>query len=337
MEYNNCMDTNFTNFLECLIGKKVIRNIYLSDSSIIFYGGNIFTPRDASLLSSKQNELLKKKIIYKNQEKDAIVIYFENVDINRRDAIAFENGNVVFLQNNEFELDNVVYDLKTSNIISYLENLNIDYNDQILYARTFAHPSLLVLKEESYSLMNTMAQMGTVAFNLYCSKTVLKENIMNKSFVVSMFMRSLCNETTMGTISSGENLYKFVRLGASYQDNIKDNKKENARFLRALVGVLYFDTNFENTTRYIDYIVKKYSKIIEQCSGKDPKSEFQEFIQGRKTKEEIKYRYKMSGHANTLTFVCNIFVGGKFISSGTGKSKKEASSSAAKNALIKLK
>ncbi|KJS18934.1 MAG: hypothetical protein VR72_20855 [Clostridiaceae bacterium BRH_c20a] len=104
----------------------------------------------------------------------------------------------------------------------------------------------------------------------------------------------------------------------------------------ALVGALYIELGIDAIR---DIILKYLNPEIEKVScGNygDYKTQFQEFIQ-KQPDSIIEYQIiSESGPDHEKEFIAGIFQGGKLISQGNGRTKKEAEQNAAHQALIKM-
>lgn len=111
-----------------------------------------------------------------------------------------------------------------------------------------------------------------------------------------------------------------------------------ANGFEALVGGLYMDQGYESCKKFIaKYVLPHADQILKTRSYKDPKSKLQELTQ---EKLKITPVYKViaeEGPAHQRTFTAGVFLDKKMVATGTGFSKQEAETEAAKSALQKKK
>lgn len=117
----------------------------------------------------------------------------------------------------------------------------------------------------------------------------------------------------------------------------RTNNSLLADTFEALLGAIFLDQGIESAKRFLqEQLFPKVEEIIRRKSYIDYKSLLQEVIQ-RKTHTSPTYTVTRSeGPDHAKTFWVDAVVDGKVLGSGTGKSKQEAESMAAANALEKL-
>ena len=118
----------------------------------------------------------------------------------------------------------------------------------------------------------------------------------------------------------------------AYSPNVRDSVLEDS--FEAIIGAIHEDQGYEAAS---EFVFRHLGKQIEQVAAhgvdKDPKSAFQELVQGIGLRTP---RY-WTGNAGTGTdgqqqYVARVSVGGEVVASGLGNSKSKAQKSAAANA-----
>lgn len=141
---------------------------------------------------------------------------------------------------------------------------------------------------------------------------------------------------TLAKVAKNLSLGKYIFLS---KGQLKEGGQNNINILadtfEALICAIFLDSNFEITYSFLrKHLFKKYvDRIIEKKLYVSPKTIFQEFTQ--KKYKQIPF-YKLleeKGPSHQKTFKVGLFINGKKISEGIGKSKKEAEENAAKIAL----
>jgi ribonuclease III len=119
----------------------------------------------------------------------------------------------------------------------------------------------------------------------------------------------------------------------------EDSKgRENASLLEnsyeAYVGALFLDQGMSFVIKFLeDTLFTKIEGFVSRKALKDPKSLLQEKVQAKKHGSPIYKVLGETGPAHAKTFRVGVFIDGKKLGEGTGKSKQIAEESAAKIAL----
>ncbi len=103
----------------------------------------------------------------------------------------------------------------------------------------------------------------------------------------------------------------------------------------ATIGALFLDQGLEATQAYIHSTLLADTTNLEE-NLKDPKSLLQEIIQSGKKPSPLYKVLSETGPDHNKIFVVSVESDGKELAQGTGKSKREAETAAAKEALAKL-
>ena len=158
---------------------------------------------------------------------------------------------------------------------------------------------------------------------------------------LSRIRSSLVCEESLSAIAKRLNFGKFIRLG-----NGEEKAGSRCRnsilcdVFEAILAAIYLDGGIDSARDYIYRIMRteRDNNLIDK-SSKDYKSRLQEKIQ-KEFHNKSKIIYTVSnetGPEHQKKFEIDLTINGKKISSGSGKSKKEAEQEAAKLALSVLK
>jgi ribonuclease-3 len=105
----------------------------------------------------------------------------------------------------------------------------------------------------------------------------------------------------------------------------------------AVIGAVYLDQGLEGARRLIQHtLLEAAPDILADLTHLNFKSLLQEYIQGS-SQGQPRYRVRSEkGPDHQKTFIVEVFVKGRVLGEGAGKSKKEAEQSAARDALVRL-
>lgn len=171
-------------------------------------------------------------------------------------------------------------------------------------------------------------------------------------------LRSLMvNTKSLSDIARKLKMGQLLKLSKGEEES---KGRENATLLEnsfeAFVGALFLDQGMTSVIKFLDNtlfpkiqdLVDKSStflninsnskqqdlkKVLDKKAFKDPKSLFQEKVQAKKQSSPVYRVIEETGPAHAKTFKVGVFVDGKKLGEGSGRSKQIAEESAAKSAL----
>lgn len=104
----------------------------------------------------------------------------------------------------------------------------------------------------------------------------------------------------------------------------------------SFLGALFLTNGIDDVKKILEKLVFPHIKANDQVEFVDYKSRLQEYVQAE-TRSALTYRLdRKEGTANEPTFTMSVLLEGIVLGTGSGRSKKEASQLAAKNALSKM-
>jgi ribonuclease III len=149
-------------------------------------------------------------------------------------------------------------------------------------------------------------------------------------------LRSLMvNTKSLSEIARNLNMGELLKLSRGEEES---KGRENATLLEntfeAYVGALFLDQGMESVIQFLDQsMFPKIQDLADKKAFKDPKSLLQEKVQAKKQGSPFYRVLEETGPAHAKTFKVGVFINGKKLGEGTGKSKQIAEESAAKIAL----
>ena len=147
---------------------------------------------------------------------------------------------------------------------------------------------------------------------------------------------ALVSGASLADVAEGLGLADVIMFGSSEQGTGKrglHSALENV--YEAIVAALYLDEGIDAARRFVeDTLIDRMSISLAQ-EPENPKSALQEKLQ----EDGITPTYKLvetQGPPHDRTFVAQVFAGDQGLAQGTGRTKKEAESQAAKSTLARL-
>ncbi len=146
---------------------------------------------------------------------------------------------------------------------------------------------------------------------------------------------ALVNYQMLSDVAKSFALEKFVLLS---RGEAKDTGRARdvilANAIEALIGAMYLDGGMKPVVKFVNAMVlSRLDDVLKQGLYKDAKSGLQEKIQEAR---KITPTYKVlseTGPDHSKIFEVGVYVGKELLAKGTGPSKQEAETDAAKNAL----
>ena len=149
-------------------------------------------------------------------------------------------------------------------------------------------------------------------------------------------LRSLMvNTKSLSEIAAELHMGSLLKLSKGEEES---KGRENATLLEnsfeAYVGALFLDQGMPSVVKFLeDALFPKIQILVDKKAFKDPKSLFQEKVQAQNQNSPGYKVLEESGPAHAKTFKVGVYVDGKLVGEGRGKSKQIAEENAAKAAL----
>jgi ribonuclease-3 len=148
---------------------------------------------------------------------------------------------------------------------------------------------------------------------------------------------SIVNMTSLADVARGLGLGDAVRLGKGEEmSGGRDKASILADALEAMLGAVYLDQGLGVATELIERLFRPRMSAYARGEGdRDYKTILQE-LASQDLRSLPEYRIAERGPDHQKEFTATVFLGGKPLGRGTGRSKKEAEQRAAHEAYIRL-
>ncbi|MBI2613405.1 MAG: ribonuclease III [Candidatus Levybacteria bacterium] len=145
----------------------------------------------------------------------------------------------------------------------------------------------------------------------------------------------LVNTKNLSEIARELKMGKLLKLSRGEEES---KGRENATLLEnsfeAYIGALFLDQGIASVVKFLeDVLFPRIQNFVAKKAFKDPKSLLQEKVQAKKQNSPLYRVLCESGPAHAKTFKVGVYVDGKLLGEGSGKSKQIAEESAARVAL----
>lgn len=179
--------------------------------------------------------------------------------------------------------------------------------------------------------------LGDAVLELVVTEHLYK-NYPNPEGELTNWRASLVNGTTLANIAIklGIEQFLFLSKGESRDKNSKARFYILSNAIEAIIGAIYLDSGIVPARKFIEKnIISELSTILDQKLYIDAKSLFQEKAQDILG---ITPNYRVissTGPDHAKTFKIGLYLDKELIATGTGSSKQEAQTDAARKGLIK--
>lgn len=208
------------------------------------------------------------------------------------------------------------------------------FNDKGLLIKALTHRSYW----GSEGSNERLEFLGDSVLGFCIARMLYEEPSAPSEAVISKLRANLVSEATLKEIAESISIGDYLRLGKG-EEGAGGRKKKSliSDAFEALIGAIYLDGGLEIVEQFIKKFFKeRASTLIEKGQYSDPKSMLQE-------KSQLLFgvlpQYRVgceAGKPHKKIFSVDVYINERLFGSGMGRSKKEAETLAAKEALRKI-
>jgi ribonuclease-3 len=220
------------------------------------------------------------------------------------------------------------------------KKLGISFRQKSLLEQAFVHSSYLNENPDFGQPSNERLEfLGDAVLNFVVTQKLYKEFPKLFEGELTEIRASLVCRDSLAKLASSLKLGDWLLLGRGEEASGGRAKVSNlANAMEALVGALYLDQGLGKARRFILRELKlELGKIQAGKTSPNYKALVQELIQGQKKPTPVYRLVEVTGPDHSKQFTAEILVEGQALGRGTGKSKKDAESQAARAAWEKLR
>ncbi len=193
------------------------------------------------------------------------------------------------------------------------------------------HPELMWKHNERLEFL------GDAVLNLALSDMLLKIYPDLPEGRLSKIRAGQVNEKKLASLSLQLGLGDYLLLGKGEE---RTGGREKISLLadtfEAVLGAIYLDGGFSSALIFVDRLFRSQFSVDHDLSSQDYKTLLQEYCQG-KLKTVPHYRvFREEGPDHKKIFFVEVTIQDRIVSSGKGRTKKEAQQKAAEKALLQL-
>jgi ribonuclease-3 len=222
---------------------------------------------------------------------------------------------------------------------SLQKTLGVKFRDISLLEKSLVHRSYLNENQGIESDSNERLEyLGDAVLGFIVAEKLYKDFPDYDEGRMTRLRSVLVRRETLARISRSIRLGEYLFLGKGEDTSGGRNKSANlACAFEAVIAAVYLDQGIVKTRKMIFRLLEEeWRKAIKKPAAIDYKSKLQELIQSREQRIPSYQVTGTSGPDHIKTFDVEVRLGNEVLGSGSGKSKKEAETEAARAALKKL-
>jgi ribonuclease-3 len=235
--------------------------------------------------------------------------------------------------------DHWTSDERKTNLDKLQSLTDTQFKDLRLLSQAFTHRSFSNELDKSYKSDNERLEfLGDSVLGLLAAEYLYLSLPTGKEGKLAKLKSKIVSMPAIAAIARKYQFQKFLLLGKGEKEKGESNSNLQADSFEAFLGALYLDQGIEACRKFLKSNFKKMDQLLDEIEEtKDYKSILQEYCQ-KKWKKTPVYRVgSEEGPDHEKFFEVIVDLDGKITASGTGKNKRSAEQSAAKQALVRLK
>ncbi len=217
-----------------------------------------------------------------------------------------------------------------------LDKMGLKAKDESLYVQALTHSShngtSSSLKHFDYERLEFLGDsiigfvVGQLCYRLHPEMRQGDLSVLKSQFIRTEFEAELASEIGLGD---------YIQVGPSYTSDPKKSLPLMEDVFESFTGALYLDQGFEKVNAFLISLYYDRIKNGKIEMAENPKSELQELLQAD-YKQAVTYRLMSESNEDDVHyFVIGAYFENFLLGEGKGKSKKEAETNAARDALAK--
>ncbi|MGY6171829.1 ribonuclease III, partial [Candidatus Mycoplasma pogonae] len=213
------------------------------------------------------------------------------------------------------------------------DKIKIKPNNLDIYNQALTHSSY-ANEHSHFKNYNMLEFLGDSILQFRVSNFIFRSYPEIEEGQATLLRANSVNTKALEKVAIELNLTKYAKVSKGAA-NILINPKIQADLVESLIAAIYLDQNEEILEKFLKNFI--YVHVIEErkksfTSLKDPKTIFQEYVQNL-SDSPIEYLAKKQENGK---YLAKLKYKGQIFGQGLGKSKKEAETEAAKDALKKI-
>ncbi|MBR3253590.1 ribonuclease III [Candidatus Saccharibacteria bacterium] len=218
------------------------------------------------------------------------------------------------------------------------EKLGFSFKDINLLVTALTHRSYVNEHKTTHEHNERLEFLGDAVLELV-SSDFLYRNYDEPEGIMTALRAALVRTESIGAAGIELGYEPLVRLSkGEKQGSERAHEVILADCFEAVIGAIYLDQGYEAAKDFISkHILVKIDEILEEGSWRDPKSYVQELAQKIDGVTPVYKTLKEEGPDHDKKFTVGVYVGNDLKGTGTGHSKQEAQTNAAREGVKKYR
>ena len=227
---------------------------------------------------------------------------------------------------------------KTAYIEFAKEKLGFEFENIDLLVTALTHRSYVNEHKSTHEHNERLEFLGDAVLELVTSD-FLYRNYDYPEGVMTAVRAALVRTESIGEAGKKLGYEPLVRLSkGEAHGSERAHDSILADCFEAVIGAIYLDQGYEKAREFIDkHILVKIDTILDEETWRDPKSYVQELAQKIDGETPVYKTLKEDGPDHDKVFTVGVYVSGKLKGTGTGHSKQEAQTEAAREGVKKYR
>ena len=227
---------------------------------------------------------------------------------------------------------------KTAYIEFAKEKLGFEFNDIDLLVTALTHRSYVNEHKSAHEHNERLEFLGDAVLELVTSD-FLYRNYDYPEGVMTAVRAALVRTESIGEAGKKLGYEPLVRLSkGEAHGSERAHDSILADCFEAVIGAIYLDQGYEKAREFIEkHILVKIDTVLDEETWRDPKSYVQELAQKVDGETPVYKTLKEEGPDHDKVFTVGVYVGGELKGTGTGHSKQEAQTEAAREGVKKYR
>ena len=223
-----------------------------------------------------------------------------------------------------------------SDLAALQQVLGITFNELSLLEQSLVHSSYLNENPDSAQTSNERLEfLGDAVLGLIVAEKIYQDFPQFNEGEMTRLRAAVVRRDALARMAVAINLGSYLYMGRGEEASGGRNKPANlAGALEAVIAVIFLDRDLAATRDFVIGLVNaELQKVVGQGAVADYKSRLQELTQAREQQAPTYHVVEKTGPDHDMRFAVEVRLGDAVLGKGSGKSKKEAETEAARAAL----
>jgi ribonuclease-3 len=218
------------------------------------------------------------------------------------------------------------------------ERIGYKFRNSLLLAEALTHPSLGHETQERHFDNQRLEFLGDAVLQLVITEHLFHHFSGEPEGKLTKLRSRLVSRETLRAHAAALDLGRHLLMGRGEEaSGGRERASTLADAFEAVIGAIYLDSNFDEARKFVlAQAQRDLDSIAQEPVDINPKGELQELLQAISPTSPVYETILESGPEHDKTFVVRAIWEGQELGQGSGRSKKQAETAAAEEAL-KLK